>query len=265
MNPGPQAIRLGNTLYRTSEISWLKVQRLTMWEMLANGLMILSGIIFILAMNAAKGTFLSLEALLGLLPICLGLSVHGDARLASTGDTQDSYFDRGLGMDVNIKELARSVRDSCNMMEFTGTGNAYYYLVNPDRVAWVSSWFTINAWPIVMAAVFVAYAWMLPHGWHLPNLSTGFLKSLHILDYASGTLQGLVGASFFCALAGVLSLAASIKQGIVIGAIGGVADTLHMFSADRQRLFDSVSGGRAEPAAVAEPVVTTPMPLEVSQ
>ncbi|MHB2020933.1 MAG: hypothetical protein ACYCW6_28685 [Candidatus Xenobia bacterium] len=264
MNPGPQAIRLGNTLYRTSEISWLKVQRLTMWEMLANGLMILSGIIFILAMNAAKGTFMSLEALLGLLPICLGLSVHGDARLASTGDTQDSYFDRGLGMDVNIKELARSVRDSGNMMEFTGDRNAYYYLINPNRVAWVSSWFTINAWPLVMAALFVAYAWMLPHNWHVPSLNTSFLKSLHLLDYAPGTLQGLIGASFFCALAGVLSLAASIKQGIVIGAIGGVADTLHMWAADRQRLFETVSGSQPAPAVEPAPQVST-MPLEVSQ
>ncbi len=256
------AVRLGNTLYRISEVAWLKVQRLTLWEKLANGLLILSGLVFIHGIYEAKGTYLSVEALLGLLPILLGLAIHGDTRLASSGDTQDSYFGRGLGIDVNIRDLAAPLRDyGQKFLELNGTGNAYYYLINVDRIAWVSSWFTLNTWPLWMAVLFGGYDWVLGQDFKMPSMK--WLSSLHILDYSSSSALGFLKfASFMCILAGVLATLASIKQGVIIGSVGGVADTLHMYKADRQRLHEVVAGPPlvASVAVPAPPTMTPPPP-----
>ncbi|HEY4003500.1 MAG TPA: hypothetical protein VGO93_31825 [Candidatus Xenobia bacterium] len=252
------AVRLGGTLYRISEVAWLKVQRLTLWEKLTNGLLVLSGLLFLSAMHTAKGQWMSLEGMLGLLPICLGLSIHGDARLGSSGDTQDSYFGRGLGLDVNIRELARPLRDSgSSFLELTGTGNAYYYLINTDRIAWVSSWFTANTWPLWMGMLFFGYNWVLGKGLHMPSLPAP-VDNLKILEFPNGA-GTLEAAAFFCGIAGVLSLASSVKFGVILGSVGGVADTLHMYKDDRHRLLEIVAGDDSDAPAV--PVVrSTPAP-----
>ncbi len=240
-----EAVRIGQTLLRVDSIAWVKVRRLSHLELAASWFLLASGVLFALLVAWAKGSFWNVESLLGFVPIRMALAIRGAYRVASTGDTEDSYQDRVVQGAWRPADLARRMQDlDPRVLEIKGPRKEYYYVLRPDRIAWIAPWFELNLWPLWMTLVFGAYWVLAPRALHLGSIP--ILEDLHLLSFpAHGPGPALVGTALVL-VGSILAVAASFKQGVEATAVGGVQDNLPMSSRDRTRLFEEFAGGRTD-------------------
>lgn len=236
-----QAVKIGDTLFRVEEISWVKVRRLTTWEQIARALLLGSGVAFLILVAWAKGTFLNVESLLGILPIWFGAMIRPHYRVASSGDTDDSYQERKLHRHPRPVDLAEAMAaKGTGVLQYTSPRNDYYYVVRPERIAWMRPWFDLNLSPLILTAVFGVYWLVVPRQWNLGDVP--ILQDLQLLQFpAHGAWPAMLGTALVL-LGSLFAVAASYKKGVELAAVGGLRETMQMYGEDRARIFQEISG-----------------------
>lgn len=250
-----QAVKIGDTLFRVDEISWVKVRRLTTLEQIARAVLVGSGLAFLGLVAWSKGTFWNVEGLLGFLPLSYGAAIRGHYRVASSGDTEDSYVERsaqGLARPVDLAE-AMSQR-GLGVLEYKSPRSDYYYVIRPERIAWIRPWFDLNLQPLVLTLVFGLYWLIAPRHWSLGDVQ--ILKDLRLLQWAEPGPGPAMFATALVMLGSLLAIIASFKKGVELAAVGGVRETLHMYHEDRGRIFGEISGRGNDLTAAAAPAPT---------
>lgn len=253
LKSGPDALSFGNTLFRISEISWIKAQGLTLPEKIVKGVLLVLGLAFIWAMQVAKGTYFNIEWLLAALPLHLCYLISSDLRLASTGDIEESYEER-VGRSRSlfndwVENLAKRNPDWIHLKN-----QDYAYLINPGRIAWVRSKVQISFYPVVVAAIFYAYHFVI--GLDLDFESTPIVSDLRMLTFEAGQTGLLVTMCYLVVVASLAAFAVSIKRSLELCAPGGVFDTLRVTSEDEAKVLLAISGTQA----AAEKMLKTPAP-----
>lgn len=251
---GPEAISFGNTLFRIEEISWIKAAGLSLGEKIAKVGLLLLAVAFVVVMADAKGSYLNLECLLALFPLHLGITMGGDLRLASTGDFEESYEDR-VGRNRKlftewIEALAKQREGWLRLND-----GDYEYLINPARIAWASAKPIMPMYPLFIAVVFGAYAWVAQQTWDFADASA-FLSDLTVLQFPQGT-GTLVMVCGLIVLVSLVAFAVSVKRAVVLCAPGGVQDSLWVTSDDLGRVLETVAGRVVAPQS---PQVTAAKP-----
>ena len=245
-----QGVRIGETHFRVDEISWVAVRRLTPWEQSARWGLMISGVLFFLLVAWAKGTFLNLEGLLGLLPLRSGLLIRGQYRVASSGDTDDSYQERnaqGLARPADLAE-AMAVRGT-GILELRSPRGDYYYVLRPERIAWLRPWTDLDLSPLTLTGLFGLYGVVATWAWRLAggsgeagNLSgaSALLHDLRLLQFQARGPGPAILASGLVLGASLLAVVASYKRGVEVAAVGGLRETLPLHGEDRARIFREI-------------------------
>jgi len=236
-----EAIRIGQTLLRVDSIAWVKVRRLSHLELGTSWFLLASGVLFALLVAWAKGTVWNIESLLAFVPIRMALAIRGVYRVASTGDSEESYLERGLQRSHRPADLARGMQALApQVLEFRGPRKEYYYVLRPDRIAWATPWFELNLWPLATTLLFGVYWVVAPLSVNLGSIP--ILEDLHLLTFpAHGPGPALVGTALVL-LGSVLAVVASFKQGVEVTAVGGVQDNFPMTTGHRTRLLEDLVG-----------------------
>jgi len=234
-------VTVAGTSFRTDKIAWIVRQGLTRRERLCKWLLLLSGVFFLVTVAWAKGTWMSLEALLAGLPLLLALSVRTTARLASTGDSAELYDVRLVQPGREFEETAAALKP--DFVEVVSPFRNYHYLVNPREVHWFRRSYHVNLEGLSVAAVFAAYAWLVSVGVALPKWPG--LAELGLFVYRPHTAPLLIAVAAFVALLGFLSVLCSIKQGLRLSSAGGVVERLFLYEEDRTKLLTALQQGWA--------------------
>ena len=236
-----KAIRIGRTLLQMDSIAWIKVSRPGHLELATSWFLLATGVIFALLVAWAKGTLWNLESLLGFIPIRMALGIRGSYRVASTGDSEDSYQDRVLQGEHRPVDLARDLQAlDPQVLEFRGPRKEYFYALRPDRIAWVTPWFELNLWPLGTMLLFGAYWLIAPRSLDLGSIP--ILEDLYLLTFpVHGPGPALVGTALVL-FGSILAMVSSFKQGVEVTAVGGVQDNFPMTSGHRTRLFEELAG-----------------------
>ena len=238
---GPEAISFGNTLYRISEISWIKAAGTSIPEKVAKGLLWFGAALFIYTLAQVKGTYLNLESLLALLPLHLGYLIKGDLRLACTGDFEESYEDRVGRSGKLFREWIDGLAKRQTQWLRLNDGD-YEYLLNPERLAWARPRINWSIYPVVVAALLYAYMTLLKTGW-APE-AYPFLTDLLFLEFPGGERSSLYWQLYLMIIAAVGAFGLSFKRSVEFCAPGGVQDMMWMTAADQALVLDVVSGRR---------------------
>lgn len=253
---GPRAVRVGDTLFRLDQITWIKCQELTRWQFYARLALVACGILFWGTVCQAKGTWIHAEGLLGLLPLAVATQIRGSHQVATSGDTEDSYEGRRYGRSQDLSRLAGAARrQHPQMLELRSPSKDYYYLVRADRVAWATPWWEVNPQPLWVVAIFGLYYWLLWRGVRLPD-DIPLLSDLGLFLFPSGGPQGVLLVAMLTVIVGLLSFVATFRQGLEMAGTGGIIDRFLLYAADRRRLLEAVAGRL--PGEPAEEPATTP-------
>ncbi len=248
-----QAIKIGETLLRVEEVAWIKARRLNLSEQVTMWFLIGSGVLFAVLVAYAKGSPWNLESLLGFLPIRFGLALRGDYRVASTGDTDETYQDRAIQGRGRLADVARTmVSEVPGVLEYRSPQKDYHYVLHPHRIAWVRPWFDLNLSPLILTLVFGVYWVVAPRSLDVSSVS--ILQDLHLLQFGAHGVGPALLATALVLVGSILAVAASIKRGVEVAAVGGVQDTLPMSREHCSRLYRDISGqGPVEVETPPEP------------
>lgn len=257
MRSGPKAILYQSTLFRTSELVWVKCAPLSPIRELIRWSLVAVGLGFYVVVANAKGSYLNLEGFLGLLAWHVGYHLQGDVRLASTGDLQESYEGRGGGGSVKtFRQWVTALSEGPDECKLQGKG--YQHWINLKRVAWAAPCFLMNSYGLILVPVFLGYRWLITKG--LP-FDHEILREAHVLIWENSTSF----VHFLCYLIAFLGVAAwlsSLGYGVQIRACGGLTDTIALSGADRNRFLEQLAGNAGGAAAPApEPVRAPAVPV----
>lgn len=235
---GSDAISFHNTLFRVSELCWIKAVRLSPLELGIKIASLAIAIIWIFAMKSAKGTFYNVEFLLAIFPLVLAWTTAGSLRLGCSGDFEESY-DQRRG---NSGELFRGWIQTLRSKEpgwLHLQSSTYEALLNPSRIAWIRPCYQWQFYPLVVVGVFVGYLYLL--GLNLDLGSTPVIEDFQILIFegSAGTVRFL---SYLTIILALLALGVSVKRSVEICGTGGVQDTFPVTPEDQQRLLSAMVG-----------------------
>ncbi len=244
-----QAIKIGDTLLRIREIAWIKVRRLSALELTTLWFLVGSGVLFAGLVAWAKGSLWNLESLLGFLPIRFGLALRGEYRVASTGDTDETYEDREAR--AHLAEVARTlVGEVPGVLEYRSPGKDYHYILQPEKLAWVRPWSSLDFSPLVLTLVFGIYWLVAPRPVDVGSIP--ILQDLRLLQFpAHGTAPALLATALVLA-GSLLAVVASVKRGVVVATVGGLQDNLPLRREHRLRLYQELMGSALEPDSRAD-------------
>ncbi len=245
MRSGPKALIYRGAMFRISELAWVKVAPLSplRWGIrIALGVL---GIAFAWAVASSKGSWFNLEGVLGLLALHVAWVMHGDVRLASTGDLEDSYDERGgSGDKATFLNWVSALNATDNEVKLGHPAGSYFHWINLSRIAWARSSPMVSAYGLLLIPVFLGYNWLVGQNFQLKLPPV--LDELHILTFEGGT--GMIGLlCWLLALAGLAACLSSIRRAVEIRACGGLTDRLPMTADDQKVLFDALAGNRAAP------------------
>ena len=153
---GSEAISYQNTLFRISELCWIKAVRLSVPELVVRVLALLLGIAWFFSMTNAKGTYLNLEFLLAGFPLMLAWTTSGSLKIGCSGDFEETYEGRsGLQSSLFRNWIEGIRKKEADWLHLSAKN--YDLLLNPHRVAWVRPCFQWKFYPLVVVAVFIGY------------------------------------------------------------------------------------------------------------
>jgi hypothetical protein len=249
---GSDAISFHNTLFRVSELCWIKAVRLSPAELAVRVASLLLAIAWVFVIKSAKGTYYNIEFLLGLFPLVLAWSTSGSLRIGCSGDFEESYEERrGVRGDLFrgwIETLRAKEPDWVHLR-----GAAYDVLLNPERIAWIRPCYQWQLFPLIVIAAFAGYLTML--GVTLPA-EMPVIDDFQILIFEGGTGNVRLFSYLIIAVAAV-AFGLSIKRSMEICGTGGVQDTFPMSAVDQSRLVDLIVGQTA-PKSTAAKVAKSP-------
>jgi hypothetical protein len=264
---GPKAIQYQGTLFRASELVWVKSCPLPHWKLaLKYGLMAM-GIVFFLAVAWAKDTAFNIEGILGFFALHLGYTMQSDIRLASSGDLFETYESRGgSGQRGTFEQWIQALSNGNDECKIGGESQPYSYWFNLQRVAWARFSRTFDLYGLTAVPLFLGYNWVISKNFTIPL--TPLLQDIHFLQFEGH--DGLI--SMLCwvlAALGVAHVGASIGSVLEVRATGGLTDYFNMNSNDANRFLEKLAGNieqKAEtPAAPAKPVSAVQMPAPAAE
>jgi len=260
MRSGPKAILYQSTLFRTTELVWVKVAPLAPWRELIRWGLVGCGLAFYMAIASAKDSYLNIEGFLGLLAWHVGYYLQPDVRLASTGDLQESYEGRGgSGSARTFRQWVSALSEGENECKLRS--QRYQHWINLQRVAWAGPCWIVEWYPLVLVPVFLGYKWILAN-FKLP-FENAILSDMHLLTFENPT--GWV--HFLCLLIAFLGLAGwltSISPGAEVRACGGLTDRFALSGTDRQRFFEQLAGNQRPAQAEENPPASVPTPPQLA-
>lgn len=253
MRSGPKAILYQSALFRTSELVWVKVAPLPVWRQVVRWLLILSGFLFFYVVAEAKDTFRNVEGLLGLLAWHVGYHMQSDVRIASSGDLQESYENRGgSGNSKTFGSWVEALSEGADEGKLKSSGYSYWF--NFARIAWAQPCFLADWYPMVLAPVFLGYRTLIQHEWNLDKVMV--LREFAFLEwkFSIGTVEMMCWA---IAVLGLIAGLSSFAQGVELRACGGLTDRFRLNAAGRKAFFEQLAGlnDSAPSRAVEVPVV----------
>lgn len=242
---GSDAISFHNTLFRVSELCWIKAVRLTPLEWGIKIASLVLAVVWVFAMKSAKGTAWNVEFLLALFPLVLAWNTAGSLRIGCSGDFEESYEERrGARSELFrgwIEALQRKEPDWLHLQS-----PHYDVLLNPHRLAWIRPCFQWHLYPLVVIGTFLVYLYLL--GLNLPLNEVPVVDDFRILLFEEGAKSRIRLLSYLVVTVSALAFIASIKRSVEICGTGGVQDTFAVSAADQGRLVDAVLGKTAAPA-----------------
>ena len=249
MRSGPKAILYQSTLFRTSELVWVKVAPLPPWRELIRWSLVASGLAFYLVVASAKGSYFNLEGFLGLLAWHVGYHLQSDVRLASTGDLQESYEGRGGGGSAStFRQWVTALSEGENECKLLG--QRYQHWFNLQRIAWAGPCWIAEWYPLILVPVFLFYRWLITI--KLPFENADILRDVHFLTFEHST--GFI--HFLCyliAFLGVSGWLTSLQPGVQVRASGGLSDRIALSSQDRAKFLERLAGNLGAPAESTQP------------
>lgn len=255
---GSDAISFHNTLFRVSELCWIKAVKLSPVELAVRVAALALAVVWVFAMKAAKGTYYNIEFLLGLFPLALAWSTSGSLRIGCTGDFEESYEERrGVRGDLFrgwIDALRAKQPDWLHL-----AGPHHDILLNPGRIAWIRPCYQWQVFPLVVAAAYAGYLYLLSLNLQLKDMPVIDDFQILIFEGSTGTVNLL---AYLTILTALTAFGLSIKRSMEICGTGGVQDIFPMSAEEQGRLVDIIAGATAPPAA-ARPVKTTAQSMEV--
>jgi hypothetical protein len=255
MRSGPKAIHYQGTLFRVSELVWVKVCPLPIWRRAIKYALMLLGIAFVYAVAKAKGTPWNIEGVLGFLAFHIGYCLRGDTRLATSGDLTESYDARGTeGEKSTFGQWVQALGDGPNECKLGNPKGSYYCWFNLERVAWARTNFTYDFYGLTALPIYLGYNWLIAR-----NLQVKFspiLEDLKLLSFPEGDISQISMCCYaICALSFLAALT-SLARVIEVRACGGLSDVFTVSQADQRKFFEKMaglSGTEAEPAKKSEP------------
>ncbi len=235
---GSDAISFHNTLFRVSELCWIKAVRLSIPELVVRITAALSAVAWVFVMKGAKQDFYNLECLLGLFPLVLAWNIAGSLKIGCSGDFEESYEER-RGARSN---LFRGWIDTLKTKEPDWVhlqGSTYDLLLNPHRIAWIRPCYQWQIFPLIVAAIFTGYYYIVSLDLQIGSLPV--IDDFQVLSFrgSTGTLNLLIFVIITLAL---VAFGLSVKRSVEICGTGGVQDTFPMTLADQNLLVDMVVG-----------------------
>jgi hypothetical protein len=248
MRSGPKAILYQSTLFRTSELVWVKVAPLAPWRELIRWSLVAGGLAFYMVVASAKGSYFNLEGFLGLLAWHVGYHLQPDVRLASTGDLQESYESRGgSGSAKTFRQWVAALsegEDECKLQ-----GKHYQHWFNLQRIAWAGPCWIAEWYPLILIPVFLFYRYVITLTLPLDN---EILSDIHFLTFQ----QSPDFIHFLCylmAVLGFLGWATSVQPGVVVRACGGLTDKIGLSGSDRSLFLERLAGNLVSSTAPSGP------------
>lgn len=247
---GSDAISFHNTLFRVSELCWIKAVRLSPLEIGVRVASLVLAVAWVLVMKSAKGTYYNIEFLLGLLPLVLAWSTSGSLRIGCSGDFEESYEERRGARGALFRGWIDTLRaKEPDWMHLQGP--TYDILLNPHRIAWIRPCYQWQLFPLIVIACFTGYLSLLKLS--LPK-DMPVIEDFQILIFESGS-GSVRTLSFLIIAVATVAFVLSLKRSMEICGTGGVQDTFPMSAEDQGRLVDMVVGKTA-PRSTASVVKT---------
>lgn len=258
MRSGPKAIQYQGTLFRVSELVWVKVNPLPIWrKVIKYGLMLL-GPIFFYVVGSSKGSFWNIEGILGFLAFHIGYSLRGDTRLATSGDLVESYDSRGSeGEHATFSQWVEALGEGADEVKLGSPGSPYHVWFNLQRVAWARPSISYDLYGLTAVPVYLGYEWLIAKNLKLPL--SPILQDLKLLQFENGDIGNVSMCCWAIALMGVVAAVTSLARVLEVRACGGLSDVFAVSQKDQKKFFDKMAGlGDAVPARPAPVVVEAP-------
>ena len=237
---GSEAISFQNTLFRVSELCWVKAVRLTTPELVVRVLALVLGLAWIFLMKSTKGTFTNLEFLLAIFPLILAWNTSGSLKIGCSGDFEEAYERRGGLQPSLFQGWIKSLRNNEPSWLHMQSSN-YDLIMNPNRVAWARPCFQWRVFPLIVAVVFFAYLRILAQGWDFEAYPV--LDEFQVLIFESG--QGMVKlVAWAIILTAIAAFALSVKRSVEVCGTGGVQDVFPLSASDQSLFLGVLAGTR---------------------
>ena len=248
---GSEAISYRNTLFRISELCWIKAVRLSVPEIVVRVLALLAGIAWFFAMESAKQTYVNVEFLLAGFPIALAWSTAGSLKIGCSGDFEETYEGRsGLQSSLFrnwIDGIRRKEPDWLHLKSKT-----YDLLLNPNRVAWVRPCWQWKFYPLFVAAIFWGYL-AISRSKLVDFGSLPVLGEFEVLVFPGGT-GTVFGLSYLIILVSLAAFGLSIKRSVEICGTGGVQDVFPLSADDQSAVLGILAGSEVKKPAPANKI-----------
>ena len=242
---GSETIAYHNTLFRVSELCWIKAVRLSIPEVVVRVVALVLSVAWVMVMKNAKQTYMNAEFLLAAFPLLLAWSTSGSLKIGCSGDFEEAYDSRrGMMTSVFtgwIETLRKKEPDWLHLKS-----SNYDLLLNPHRVAWIRPCLQWKVFPLFVLAVFAGYL-------ALVNLKLDFETYPIFDEFQILIFHGGVGTvrtvSYLIIAASVAAFFLSIKRSVEVCGTGGVQDVFPLTAADQACVLNVLSGSKADSAS----------------
>ena len=248
---GSEAISYRNTLFRISELCWIKAVRLSVPEIVVRVLALLAGIAWFFAMESAKQTYVNVEVLLAGFPIALAWSTAGSLKIGCSGDFEETYEGRsGLQSSLFRNWIDGIRRKEPDWLHLKSKN--YDLLLNPNRVAWVRPCWQWKFYPLLLAAIFWGYL-AISRSKLVDFGSLPVLGEFEVLVFPGGT-GTVFGLSYLIILVSLAAFGLSIKRSVEICGTGGVQDVFPLSADDQSAVLGILAGSEVKKPAPANKI-----------
>ena len=255
---GSEAITYQNTLFRISELCWIKAVRLPIPVLVLRVLALVLAIGWVIFMQKAKGTYYNVEFLLAVFPLMLAWSTAGSLKIGCSGDFEEAYESR-RGIQTSlfrgwIEALRQKEPEWLHLKS-----SDYDLLLNPHRVAWIRPCFQWRLFPLVVAAIFYGYIKLVGLNYDFGDLPV--ISDFHILTFNnSGTI---ITMSYVVIVVSLLLFGFSIRRSVEICGTGGVQDVFPLTAEDQAAVLGILAGTTTSSAT--KPAAAKSKQIEVAK
>ena len=259
---GSEAITYQNTLFRISELCWIKAVRLPIPVVVLRVIALALAIGWVVSMQKAKGTYYNVEFLLAVFPLMLAWSTAGSLKIGCSGDFEEAYESR-RGIQTS---LFRGWIDALRQKEpdwLHLKSSDYDLLLNPHRVAWIRPCFQWRLFPLVVAAIFYGYIKLIGLDFDFGDMPV--ISDFHILTFNSS--GSIITLSYVVIVVSLLLFGFSIRRSVEVCGTGGVQDVFPLTAEDQAAVLGILAGTAAAPSKkpAAKPAAATKKQIEVAK